>query len=102
MYNATVIQYADGHPIREFPATVHDGRIVASALLPDTGLENTPMYEDYLQSHFLSRNTTFAIADTPPLSEQTPGTLNTPEQFTPEQPALEQSSEPVSQPVSSP
>ncbi len=60
MYNTTVVQYLDGYPIRTFSATVVGGRITASALLRDTGFENTAMYEDHLRSHFLSRNTTFA------------------------------------------
>ena len=63
MYNSKVIQYLDGHPLRTFAATVIDGRITASAFLRDTGFEHTALYEDYLKSHFLSRNTTFSVDD---------------------------------------
>ncbi len=71
MYNTTVVQYLNGYPVRSFAATVVDGRIMASAFLRDTGFENTAMYEEYLRSHFLSRNTTFAIADAEASKEQT-------------------------------
>ena len=63
MYNAIVVQYSNDKPIRMFPATVKDGLITASAFLCNTGLEGTVMYEDYLTSHFLSQNATFAIVD---------------------------------------
>lgn len=87
MYNAVVVQCSKGVPIRTFAASVVDGIIVASEFLTDTGLEGTPMYEDYLYSHFLSRGTTFAVAG---------GDTALPEPAGPTEPAAEPSPSGVS------